>query len=60
MSWENYGRDGWHIDHRVPLAAFKFNTPDDPDFKVAWALTNLQPMWATDNFSKGARRLLLI
>lgn len=53
MSWENYG--DWHIDHVVPISAFNFETPEDIDFKRCWALTNLQPMWASENISKGAK-----
>jgi len=55
MSWENYGRGGWHVDHIIPLSSFKYETPDDPDFKRAWALSNLQPLWQFDNLSKGSR-----
>lgn len=58
MSWDNYGR--WHIDHRVPLASFNYETPDCPEFKAAWAVTNLQPLWGADNLSKGAKRLVLV
>lgn len=58
MSWDNYGE--WHIDHRIPLAEFEYQTPDCPDFKRAWALTNLQPLWKLDNLKKGAKRLYLI
>jgi hypothetical protein len=50
MSFENYGE--WHIDHKIPLAAHNFETPDDIDFKRAWALGNLQPLWAVDNIKK--------
>lgn len=53
MTWANYG--DWHIDHRVPLSAFNYETPDHADFRRAWALSNLQPLWARDNLSKGAR-----
>lgn len=55
MTWGNYGRGGWHVDHRIPLSAFNYETPDDIDFKRAWALDNLQPMWEFDNLSKGSR-----
>lgn len=55
MTWENYGRGGWHIDHIIPRSAFNYETPDDIDFKRCWALENLQPLWELDNFSKGAR-----
>lgn len=58
MSWENYGE--WHIDHRIPLAAHEYESAECPDFKRAWALTNLQPLWALENMSKGAKRLYLI
>lgn len=53
MSWKNRGK--WHIDHVRPLASFSFATPNDPDFKMAWALDNLQPLWAMDNIRKSAR-----
>lgn len=55
MNWKNYGREGWHIDHRVPVAAFNFSTPDDSDFQRCWALENLQPLWAKENMSKGGK-----
>lgn len=60
MNWENYGRHGWHIDHILPISSFSYETPDDPEFQQCWALTNLRPLWAIENLSKGARRLLLI
>lgn len=53
MSWENMGE--WHIDHIVPLASFSFDSLDDGEFKRAWALTNLRPLWARDNIRKGSR-----
>jgi hypothetical protein len=55
MTWENYNRYGWHIDHIIPISAFNFFTPDDIDFKRCWALGNLQPLWAKDNLSKHAK-----
>lgn len=57
MTWDNRGQ--WHIDHIVPLAKFSFDSAEHPDFKAAWALTNLRPLWARDNQRKHARRLLL-
>lgn len=53
MTWENYGR-GWHVDHIIPLSAFNFASTDDADFRRAWALSNLRPLWAEDNMRKGA------
>jgi 5-methylcytosine-specific restriction endonuclease McrA len=54
MTWENYG-PYWHIDHKIPVSAFNFETPDDIDFKRCWALKNLQPLEAAKNISKGNR-----
>jgi hypothetical protein len=50
MSWENYGQ--WHIDHKIPKSAFNITSYDDIDFKRCWALSNLQPLWAIDNYNK--------
>lgn len=55
MTWDNYGKYGWHIDHIRPLSDFDFATTDDPAFREAWSLWNLQPLWGKDNMSKGAR-----
>lgn len=56
MSWDNYGVHGWHIDHIIPVTAFSFETVDDPQFAICWALSNLQPLWAKDNIRKGGVR----
>lgn len=53
MSFENYGT--WHVDHVRPISSFVFQTPDDPQFKAAWRLENLQPLWALDNIRKSAK-----
>lgn len=58
MSWDN--RDEWHIDHIVPQASFKVSDPDDDEFKACWSLTNLRPLWADKNMSKGDKRAFLI
>jgi hypothetical protein len=58
MTWHNHG--DWHIDHIRPLCSFDFQTPDCPQFREAWALTNLRPLWAGDNIRKGGRRDLLL
>ena len=53
MSWENAGK--WHLDHIRPQCSFDFETPDDPDFKKCWSLSNLQPLWGSDNCRKAGK-----
>lgn len=60
MSWEAFHRGEIHIDHIVPVAAFKPASATCQDFRACWALTNLRPMWAKDNMRKGARLELLL
>jgi len=52
MSWDNMSE--WHIDHIRPIASFNYDSTEHPEFKECWALENLQPLWATDNMSKGS------
>ncbi len=51
MSWENYG--DWHIDHIKPVSVMLNEGITDP--KTINALSNLQPLWAFDNHSKGSK-----
>jgi hypothetical protein len=55
MCWENYGPNGWHIDHKIPLSSF--NLADTIELKKACHFSNLQPMWAEENKSKGNKIL---
>ena len=55
MSWENYGYNGWHIDHIMPCASFDLTDPEQQ--KKCFHYTNLQPLWASENMSKGAKIL---
>lgn len=51
MTWKNYGE--WHIDHVRPLASFDLTIRSE--FLQACHFSNLQPLWALDNLSKGCR-----
>jgi len=53
MSWENWSRTGWHIDHIIPVVSF--NLQDKNQFLIANHYTNLQPMWAEENLKKGSK-----
>lgn len=52
MSWDNYGSH-WHIDHIKPKSWFLYESLEDAAFKECWALSNLQPLEASINCSKG-------
>ena len=50
MNWDNYGKKGWHIDHILPCASFDLTDPEQQ--RKCFHYTNLQPLWATDNYKK--------
>lgn len=50
MTWDNYGRKGWHIDHIKPIS--KYNLDDLNECRECWSLDNLQPLWWHDNLTK--------
>ena len=53
MTWQNHGRDGWHIDHIIPCASFDLTDPEQQ--KKCFHYTNLQPLEAIENIKKGAK-----
>ena len=55
MTWEKFMAGEIHIDHIVPIAAFKIESDESDGFKACWSLSNLQPLWARDNLSKGSK-----
>lgn len=57
MTWENKGRNGWHIDHIIPIDFFRYGSTDDVEFKYCWSLNNLQPLWEEENIKKSNKLL---
>ena len=53
MTWQNYGKHGWHVDHIRPCASFDLKDPEQQ--RQCFHYTNLQPLWAVDNIRKGAK-----
>jgi hypothetical protein len=53
MSWENWSREGWHIDHIIPCSSFDLSQEED-QYKC-FHFSNLQPLWAADNMKKGTK-----
>jgi len=51
MNWDNHGK--WHIDHIKPLVSFDLTKREE--LLEACNYTNLQPLWAKDNLSKGCK-----
>jgi hypothetical protein len=57
MSWENYGRKGWHVDHVREVCTFDLSDP--AQFSACNHYTNLQPLWASDNLAKEHERRMV-
>ncbi len=51
MTWKNWSRYGWHIDHIRPLSSFNLKNKDE--FLQAVNYKNLRPLWSKDNLIKG-------
>jgi hypothetical protein len=50
MTWDNYGLGGWHVDHLIPCAVYDLR--DSEEQNKCFHYSNLQPMWAIENFDK--------
>ncbi|AIQ94736.1 hypothetical protein [Prochlorococcus sp. MIT 0604] len=50
MSWENWTKEGWHIDHVRPIASFDLN--DTEQHKTCFNWRNLQPLLGSENLQK--------
>lgn len=51
MSWDNWGRNGWQLDHKRPVSSFDLSK--ESEILKACHYTNIQPLWAHENRRKG-------
>lgn len=70
MCWENHGiydckvwDDNnpttwkWQIDHIVPQSKYQYSSMEEDSFKECWALSNLRPLSAKQNFLDGITKI---
>lgn len=50
MSWDNWAKKGWHIDHIIPCCQFDLSKPEQQ--RECFHYTNLRPLWATTEIAK--------
>lgn len=50
MSWENWGRKGWVIDHIIPICSVNLENKEE-QLKV-FNYKNMRPIWNIDNIRK--------
>ena len=56
MCWKSVMNGEIHIDHIVPCIAFDLSQPSQQRECFHWS--NLQPLWAKDNFKKATNHAL--
>jgi hypothetical protein len=56
MTWENYGKGGWVIDHIKPCCSFDLSKVEE--LKECEHYTNKQPLWEIDNLKKSGKYAL--
>ncbi len=50
MDWSNHTKNGWHIDHILPVCSFDLT--DEVQKNKCWHYTNMRPAWADENRRK--------
>lgn len=60
MTWENYGRgkNKWSVDHIIPCITFDLQKEEEQ--RKCFHYTNLQPLWCSENSSKGGRLFTIV
>lgn len=53
-SWDDFLAGGMEIDHIIGLENFNYTSEDDPSFREAWALSNLQLLTYEAHLQKSA------
>lgn len=53
MSWANYGRKGWEMDHIQSCASFDLTDP--AQVAACFHFTNLRPLWRLDNLRRSRK-----
>jgi hypothetical protein len=69
MTWDNLGKYNkniwndndsstwtWQIDHIIPHSLFKYKSMEEDEFKKCWALDNLRPLSAKQNWLDGINK----
>lgn len=49
MTWQNYGKYGWHIDHIIPCTNFDLTKEEEQ--RKCFHYSNLRPLWATNEIA---------
>lgn len=52
MTWDNYGKNGWHIDHIRPCVTFDLIRQEEQ--RKCFNYKNLRPLWEPDNWKKNS------
>lgn len=53
MSWSNYGRKGWHVDHIKPCCTFDLT--QHAQVLACFNFRNLRPLWAHEHLRRSKR-----
>lgn len=50
MTWDNWSKTGWHLDHIISLSSVDLTNPDA--IKTVCNYKNIRPVWASENIEK--------